>query len=126
MLIQKPIMLIKPKQVKLTGGRVHYDFFQEYLLQSDHNLQNKDFKIRLIFNAVNHYAPFHPKESGDVINSGSKTPKYAKCTKMRSKLLQKYQQKPSSMAPSNRWPYISGQWPKFQKLFDLTWEILQQ
>ena len=27
MLIQKPIMLIKPKQVKLAGGRVHYEFF---------------------------------------------------------------------------------------------------
>ena len=45
MLIQKPIMLIKPKQVKLAGGRVHYEFFQEYLLESDHNLQDKDFKI---------------------------------------------------------------------------------
>ena len=44
-----------------------------YLLQSDCNLQDKDFKIRLIFNSVNHYAPFHPKELGDVINSGSKT-----------------------------------------------------
>ena len=45
MLIQKPIMLIKPKQVKLTGGHVRYEFFQEYLLESDRNLQDKDFKI---------------------------------------------------------------------------------
>ena len=35
MLIQKPIMLIKPKQVKLSGGCVRYKFFQEYLLESD-------------------------------------------------------------------------------------------
>ena len=72
MLIQKPIMLIKPKQVKLAGGHVRYKFFQEYLLESDRNLQDKDFKIRLIFNGVNHYAPFFPKELGDLINSGSK------------------------------------------------------
>ena len=45
MLIQKPIMLIKPKQVKLAGGHVRYEFFQEYLLESDCNLQDKDFKI---------------------------------------------------------------------------------
>ena len=37
-------MLIKPKQVKLAGGRVKYEFFQEYLLESDHNLQDKDLK----------------------------------------------------------------------------------
>ena len=73
MLIQKPIMLIKPKQVKLTRGHVRYEFFQEYLLASDHNLQDKDFKIRLIFNGVNHYTPFFPKELGDLINLGSKT-----------------------------------------------------
>ena len=73
MLIEKPIMLIKPKQVKLAGGRVTYEFFQEYLLESDRNLQDKDFKIRLIFNGVNHYAPFFPKELGDVINTGYKT-----------------------------------------------------
>ena len=72
MLIQKPIMLIKPKQVKLAGGHVRYKFFQEYLLESDRNLQDKDFKIRLIFNGINHYAPFYPKELGDVINSGPK------------------------------------------------------
>ena len=72
MLIQKPIMLIKPKQVKLAGGRVKYEFFQEYLLESDCNLQDKDFKIRLIFNGINHYAPFFPKELGDVINTGYK------------------------------------------------------
>ena len=66
-------MLIKPKQVKLAGGRVTYEFFQEYLLESDRNLQDKDFKIRLIFNGVNHYAPFFPKELGDVINTGYKT-----------------------------------------------------
>ena len=41
--------------------------------KSDRNLQDKDFKIRLIFSGVNHYAPFYPKELGDVINSGSKT-----------------------------------------------------
>ena len=45
MLIQKPIMLIKPKQVKLAGGCVKYEFFQEYLLESNRNLQDKDFKI---------------------------------------------------------------------------------
>ena len=73
MLIEKPIMLIKPKQVKLAGGCVKYDFFQEYLLESECNLQDKDFKIRLIFNGVNHYVPFFPKELGDVINMGYKT-----------------------------------------------------
>ena len=45
MLIEKPIMLIKPKQVKLARGHVKYEFFQEYLLESDSNLQDKDFKI---------------------------------------------------------------------------------
>ena len=73
MLIEKPIMLIKPKQVKLAGGCVKYEFFQEYFLESNRNLQDKDFKIRLIFNGVNHYAPFFPKELGDVINTGYKT-----------------------------------------------------
>ena len=73
MMIQKPIMLMKPKQVKLTGGHVRYEFFQEYILESDRNLQDKDFKIWLIFNGVNHYAPFFPKELGDVINTGYKS-----------------------------------------------------
>ena len=45
MLIEKPIMLIKLKQVKLARGCVKYEFFQEYLLESDRNLQDKDFKI---------------------------------------------------------------------------------
>ena len=45
MLIEKPIMLIKPKQVKLAGGCVKYEFFQEYFLESNRNLQDKDFKI---------------------------------------------------------------------------------
>ena len=45
MLIEKPIMLIKPKQVKLAGGRVKYEFFQQYLSESNCNLQDKDFKI---------------------------------------------------------------------------------
>ena len=73
MLIEKPIMLIKLKQVKLARGCVKYEFYQEYLLESNRNLQDKDFKIRLIFNGVNHYAPFFPKELGDVINTGYKT-----------------------------------------------------
>ena len=45
MLIEKPIMLIKPKQVKLARGRVKYEFLKEYLLESNPNLQDKDFKI---------------------------------------------------------------------------------
>ena len=45
MLIQKQIMLIKPKQVKLTGGCVRYKFFQESLLESDRNLQDKISKF---------------------------------------------------------------------------------
>ena len=61
-LIQKSIMLMKPKQVKLTGGHVRYELFREYLLESDRNLPDKDFKIQLIFNGVNHYAPFYLKE----------------------------------------------------------------
>ena len=71
-LLDMPIMLIKPKQVKLQGGRIGYNFWQEYLLEEDKNLQVKDFKICLVFNGINHYAPFYPKELGNLINTGYK------------------------------------------------------
>ena len=40
-LLDMPIMLINPKQVKLQGGRIAYNFWQEYLLEEDKNLQVK-------------------------------------------------------------------------------------
>ena len=71
-LLDMPIMLIKPKQVKLQGGKIGYNFWQEYLLEEDKNLQVKDFKICLVFYGINHYAPFYPKELGNLINTGYK------------------------------------------------------
>ena len=79
-LLDMPIMLIKPKQVKLQGGRIGYNFWQEYLLEEDKNLQVKDFKICLVFNGINHYAPFYPKELGNLINTGYKRMKQVRET----------------------------------------------
>ena len=79
-LLDMPIMLIKPKQVKLQGGRIGYNFWQEYLLEEDKNLQVKDFKICLVFNGINHYAPFYPKELGNLINTGYKRMKQVRVT----------------------------------------------
>ena len=70
-----PIMLIKPEQVKLRNGRHDYRFWQEYLFEEDKRRPAKDFKVRLVFNGINHYAPFYPKELGNIITTGNKRSK---------------------------------------------------
>ena len=71
-LLDIPIMLIKPRQVKLRNGRHDYRFWQEYLLEEDEHRPAKDFKVCLVFNGINHYTPFYPKELGNIINTGYK------------------------------------------------------
>ena len=71
-LLDIPIMLIKPRQVKLRNGRHDYKFWQEYLLEEDEHRPAKDFKVCLVFNGINHYTPFYPKELGNIINTGYK------------------------------------------------------
>ena len=71
-LLDIPIMLIKPEQVKLWNGRHDYRFWQEYLLEEDKHRPAKDFKVCLVFNGINHYTPFYPKELGNIINTGYK------------------------------------------------------
>ena len=70
--LDKPIMLIKPRQVKLRGCQIAYMFWQEYLLEEHKNLQAKDFKICMVFNGIKYYAPFYPKELGNLITTGNK------------------------------------------------------
>ena len=65
-----PIMLIKPKQRTDRRGIVHYEFYQEYLFPEDENRQRKDFKIQLVYNGLNYYAPFYGKELADLILDG--------------------------------------------------------
>ena len=43
-LLGMPIMLIKPKQVKLQGGRIAYNFWQEYLLEEDTEPSSEGFQ----------------------------------------------------------------------------------
>ena len=71
-LLDMPIMLIKPEQVKHRNGRHDYRFWQEYLLEGDERRPKKDFKICMVFNGINHYTPFYPKELGNIINTGYK------------------------------------------------------
>ena len=68
--LDQPIMLIKPKQRTDRRGIVHYEFYQEYLFPEDENRQRKDFKIQLVYNGVNYYAPFYGKELADLILDG--------------------------------------------------------
>ena len=69
MYLDIPIFLLKPKQVK-RHGKVTYEFFQEPLFTKDENRPLAEFKIWLMFNRVNHYTPFYPKELGELINTG--------------------------------------------------------
>ena len=69
--LDQPIMLIKPKQRTDRRGIVHYEFYQEYLFPEDENRQRKDFKIWLVYNGVNYYAPFYGKEPADLILDGN-------------------------------------------------------
>ena len=69
MYLDIPIFLLNPKQVRW-HGKVTYEFFQEPLFTKDENRLLTEFKIWLMFNGVNHYTPFHPKELGDLINTG--------------------------------------------------------
>ena len=55
--LDMPIMLIKPRQWTDRRGIVRYEFYQEYLFPEDEN-RAKKFKIRLVYNGVNYYAPF--------------------------------------------------------------------
>ena len=68
--LDQPIMLIKPKQRTDRRGIVHYEFYQEYLFPEDEKRQRKDFKIRLVYNGVNYYAPFYGKELANLILDG--------------------------------------------------------
>ena len=68
--LDQPIMLIKPKQRTDRRGIVHYEFYQEYLFPEDKKRQRKDFKIWLVYNGVNYYAPFYGKELADLILDG--------------------------------------------------------
>ena len=88
-LLDIPIMCIKPRQVKLRGGRTDYTFWQEYLLEGDKHLQVKDFKVCLVFNGINHYAPFYPKELGNLITTGYKRARQVRDTYQDAKELAK-------------------------------------
>ena len=88
-LLDIPIMCIKPRQVKLRGGRTDYTFWQEYLREEDKHLQAKDFKVCLVFNGINHYAPFYPKELGNLITTGYKRARQVRDTYQDAKELGK-------------------------------------
>ena len=68
--LDMPIMLIKPKQRTDRRGMVHYEFYQEFLFPEDQDRSPKEFKIRLVYNGVNYYAPFYSKELAEVILDG--------------------------------------------------------
>ena len=68
--LDMPIMLIKPKQRTDRRGMVHYEFYQEFLFPEDEERSRKEFKIRLVYNGVNYYAPFYSKELVELIMDG--------------------------------------------------------
>ena len=68
--LEMPIMLIKPKQHTNRRGMVHYEFYQEFLFPEDQDRSPKEFKIWLVYNGVNYYAPFYSKELAEVILDG--------------------------------------------------------
>ena len=49
---------------------VHYEFYQEFLFPEDKERSPKEFKIWLVYNGVNYYAPFYSKELAEVILDG--------------------------------------------------------
>ena len=68
--LDMPIMLIKPKQCTDRRGMVHYEFYQEFLFPEDEERSPNEFKIQLVYNGVNYYAPFYSKELAEVILDG--------------------------------------------------------
>ena len=68
--LDMPIMLIKPKQRTNRRGMVHYEFYQEFLFPEDEERSPNEFKIRLVYNGINYYAPFYSKELAEVILDG--------------------------------------------------------
>ena len=68
--LDMPIMLIKPKQCTDQRGMVHYEFYQEFLFPEDEERSPNEFKIRLVYNGINYYAPFYSKELAEVILDG--------------------------------------------------------
>ena len=68
--LDMPIMLIKPKQRMDRWGVVHYEFYQEYLFPEDEQRAKMDFKIHLVYNGINYYAPFYAEELADLITEG--------------------------------------------------------
>ena len=68
--LDMPIMLIKLRQRTDRRGIIHYEFYQEYLFPDDENRAKKEFKIWLVYNGINYYAPFYAKELADLIIEG--------------------------------------------------------
>ena len=68
--LDMPIMLIKPKQCTDQRGMVHYKFYQEFLFPEDEERSPNEFKIWLVYNGINYYAPFYSKELAEVILDG--------------------------------------------------------
>ena len=52
------------------GDSLIMNVYQEYLFNDDEKRAKKDFKIRLVYNGVNYYAPFYGKELADLIIEG--------------------------------------------------------
>lgn len=65
-----PILLVKPQYEIDEEGRYNMFFQEEYCLNSDASLNPGDFKIKLVYNGVDHYAPFFEKETALLISKG--------------------------------------------------------
>ena len=48
----------------------YYTFDQEYCIPQDQNIPIQDFRIRLVYNAWNHFTPFFPRCVAEVIRKG--------------------------------------------------------
>ena len=65
-----PILLVQPHKITHPSGETDYVFKEEYCIDGDEILNPCDFRIRLLFNGLNHYTPFYPAEIADIINDG--------------------------------------------------------
>ena len=65
-----PILLVQPHKITHPSGETDYVFKEEYCIDGDEILNPSDFRIRLLFNGLNHYTLFYPAEIADIINDG--------------------------------------------------------
>ena len=67
LLLDEPILLIRPTEHISSTSMPYYTFTEEYCIPEDKNLA---IQIRLVYNGWNHFTPFFPHHVADIIRKG--------------------------------------------------------